>query len=60
VSILDRLISRSSRSLAVMIGYERSAKGGDRERLRGGLDDLLVRKTHPRRVPCRSTSANPG
>lgn len=39
--IQDRLVSRSSRSLAVMIGGGLSAKGGGRESLRGSPDDDL-------------------
>jgi hypothetical protein len=57
VFIQDRLISRSSRSLAVMIGFARSAKGGGRESLRGSPDDAvncLVSHISP-----RSSAANP-
>jgi hypothetical protein len=43
VFILERLISRSSRSLAVMTGFARSAKGGGRESLRGSPDAAVKR-----------------
>ena len=39
--VLDRLTSRSSRSLAVMIGFARSVKGGGREGLRGSPEHAL-------------------
>jgi hypothetical protein len=58
VIIQDRLISRSSRSLAVMIGFARSAKGAGRESLRGSPDDALKRFVLPH--PSRNTSVNPG
>jgi hypothetical protein len=38
VFLLDRLTSRSSRSLAVMLGSGRSAKANGRESLRGSPD----------------------
>jgi hypothetical protein len=58
VFIQDRLISRSSRSLAVMIGFARSAKGGGRESLRGSPDGVLNHFI-PHLSP-RSSSVNPG
>jgi hypothetical protein len=58
VLIQDRLISRSSRSLAVMIGFARSAKDGGRESLRGSPDDAL--NGFVPQHPSRSTSVNPG
>ena len=48
---MDRLISRSSRSLAVMIGFARSAKGGGRVGLRGSPDDALAPALHVRIAP---------
>jgi hypothetical protein len=57
VFILDRLISRSSRSLAVMIGFARSAKGGGRESLRGSPDDAL--HCFIFHISPRSSAANP-
>jgi hypothetical protein len=60
VFIQDRLISRSSRSLAVMIGFARSAKGGGREGLRGSPDDRLVPAPHVCSLPSRNTPVNPG
>jgi hypothetical protein len=60
VFILNRLISRSSRSLAVMIGFARSANGGGREGLRGSPDDPLVSVPYARTIPSRNTSVNPG
>jgi hypothetical protein len=57
VFFLDRLISRSSRSLAVMIGFARSAKGGGRESLRGSPDDALTYFVFP--ISPRSTAVNP-
>jgi len=60
VFILDRLISRSSRSLAVMIGFARSAKGGGWEGLGGSPDDRLVPAAHSCSTPSRNTPANPG
>jgi hypothetical protein len=42
VFLLDRLTSRSSRSLAVMLGSGRSAKASSRESLRGGRNDVFV------------------
>jgi hypothetical protein len=57
VFIQDRLISRSSRSLAVMIGFARSAKGGGRESLRGSPGDAVnCRVVH---ISPRSSAANP-
>jgi hypothetical protein len=58
--MLDRLISRSSRSLAVMIGFARSAKGGGRESLRGSPDDPFVPVPHACSAPSRTTALNPG
>jgi hypothetical protein len=43
VFVVDRLTSRSSRSLAVMIGFARSAKGGGWQGLRGSPEDALNR-----------------
>jgi hypothetical protein len=60
VFIQARLISRSSRSLAVMIGFARSAKGGGRECLRGSPDDRLAPRPQSCSVPSRNTPANPG
>jgi hypothetical protein len=60
VFIQDRLISRSSRSLAVMIGFARSAKGGGRESLRGSPDDALKRFVPPHLSRSTSASVNPG
>jgi hypothetical protein len=57
VLIQDRLISRSSRSLAVMIGFARSAKGGGRESLRGSPDDAL--HCFIFHISPRSSAANP-
>ncbi|HSA90443.1 MAG TPA: hypothetical protein VLF42_11145 [Burkholderiales bacterium] len=55
--VLDRLTSRSSRSLAVMIGLARSVKGGGRESLRGrpghALSDFFLH------TPPGSSAANP-
>jgi len=48
VFLLDRLTSRSSRSLSVMLGSGRSAKASGRESLRGSPDDAFC--------VCRSTS----
>jgi hypothetical protein len=59
VLIQDRLISRSSRSLAVMIGFARSAKGGGREGLRGSPDTPLFAATHVCSTPSRSTPEIP-
>jgi hypothetical protein len=58
VFIQDRLISRSSRSLAVMIGFARSAKGGGRESLRGSPDDVLNQSIL--HLSPRSSPVNPG
>jgi hypothetical protein len=41
VFFLDRLTSRSSRSLAVMIGFARSTKRDGRQGLRGSPEDAL-------------------
>jgi hypothetical protein len=57
VFIQDRLVSRSSRSLAVMIGFARSAKGGGRESLRGSPDDAL--HCFIFQISPRSSAANP-
>jgi hypothetical protein len=42
VFLLDRLTSRSSRALAVMLGSGRSAKASGRESLRGSPDVALA------------------
>jgi hypothetical protein len=58
--ILERLVSRSSRSLAVMIGFARNAKAGGREGLRGSPDDFpFLPPAGPRSSPSRRTSRNP-
>jgi hypothetical protein len=58
VFFLERLISRSSRSLAVMIGFVRSAQGTARKGVRGSPD--AARNRLIPRPPSRSTAANPG
>jgi hypothetical protein len=58
--ILERLVSRSSRSLAVMIGFARSAKGAGQEGLRGSPDDYrFLLAALVLRFPSRSPSLNP-
>jgi hypothetical protein len=57
VFVLDRLTSRSSRSLAVMIGFARSAKGDGREGLGGSPEDAL--HCFVFRTSLRVSAANP-
>jgi hypothetical protein len=47
VFLLDRLTSRSSRSLAVTLGSGRSAKASGRESLRGSPGVAFVRSAVP-------------
>jgi hypothetical protein len=50
--ILDRLVSRSSRSLAVMIGYAQSGSGRGRGEARGRpATALRVHILPPRLIP---------
>jgi hypothetical protein len=57
VFVVDRLTSRSSRSLAVMIGFARSAKGDGRDGLGGSPEDAL--NCFVCRTSLRVSAANP-